>query len=96
MKKTGDGCLIACAACCKQFNRSGLRCCSDDCERRYCERQRNLKIMAEVGIEAAAKKVCADPGCSAVIPKWRKGRKVSSSTRFCSPKCARKARVAVT
>jgi hypothetical protein len=29
------------------------------------------------------------------IPAWRKGRKVSGATRFCSPKCARKARTAL-
>ena len=28
------------------------------------------------------------PNLNAVIPKWRKGRRVSSATRFCSPKCA--------
>lgn len=46
--------------------------------------------MAEAGIEPAAKRRCAV--CAAVIPAWRKGRKVSSATRFCSPKCSRRAK----
>jgi hypothetical protein len=95
MKRSGDGYTIKCAGCSKEFVSRGLRCCSTDCERRYCERQRNLETMAELGIEPAAKRVCAGPGCSAVIPKWRKGRRVSSATRFCSPKCAQRARTAV-
>jgi hypothetical protein len=36
--------------------------------------------MAEAGIEAKAKRQCE--GCKAVIPAWRKGRKVSKSVRF--------------
>jgi hypothetical protein len=52
--------------------------------------------MAEVGIEVAPKKQCAAPGCSATIPKWRNGRKVSKAARFCSPKCAARARTAKT
>jgi hypothetical protein len=48
--------------------------------------------MAEVGIKPAAKRHCENPHCGAVIPKWRAGRKVSSKTRYCSPRCAQKAR----
>jgi hypothetical protein len=29
--------------------------------------------------------------CDMAIPTWRKGRRVSSKTRFCSPKCAKAA-----
>jgi hypothetical protein len=40
---------VACAYCRKDFDSSGLRCCSTDCERRYSERESNLATMAEVG-----------------------------------------------
>ena len=70
----------------------GLRCCSTDCERTYRERRDNLTVMAEVGIEPSAKRICARAGCNARIPQWRNGRQVSSKTRFCSPRCQRSAR----
>jgi hypothetical protein len=95
MKPTTTGFRIQCAHCAQQFESLGLRCCSLECERGYCERQQNLAVMAEVGIEPGPKRQCANPGCGARIPTWRKGRKVSSLTRFCSPKCARKARTAI-
>jgi hypothetical protein len=95
MQETAKGFRIPCANCKRDFESLGLRCCSADCERRSRERKDNLAVMAEVGMEPAAKKVCAAPGCGAVIPKWRKGRKVSSTTRFCSPKCAQKVKRAL-
>jgi hypothetical protein len=86
---------IVCKGCHKEFYSKGLRCCSTECERRYRERQDNLVIMAEVGIELAAKRHCANPECGQVIPKWRRnGRRVSSAMRFCSRKCARRAKTA--
>jgi hypothetical protein len=84
MKRTSSGFKIACAGCSREFESLGLRCCSDACERRYRERQANLELMAEVGAEPSKKYHCAAPGCAATIPKWRNGRKVSSSTRFSS------------
>jgi hypothetical protein len=92
MKRTADGFKIACADCQKEFESKGLRCCSDACERRYRERQANFALMAEVGIEPAKKRPCAAPGCSSTIPKWRKGRAVSKSARFCSPACQKRAK----
>ena len=80
---------IDCAHCRKGFDSKGLRCCSTECERRYRERQENLAVMAEVGMEPTPKRLCE---CGAAIPKFRKGRQVSSATRFCSPKCAQRAR----
>jgi hypothetical protein len=91
MTMTEKGYRIRCAHCRKEFESLGLRCCSADCERRYREAQNNRAAMAEVGIEPAAKRRCENPECVAVIPKWRNGRKVSSATRFCSPRCSRKA-----
>jgi hypothetical protein len=94
-KLTTKGFRIQCARCAKDFESLGLRCCSPKCECGYRERQENLAVMAEVGIEPARKRQCANPECKARIPTWRNGRQVSSSTRFCSPKCARKVRTAI-
>ena len=96
MRPTTNGFKIRCVGCEKEFESLGLRACNIDCERRYGERQKNLAVMAEAGIEPAAKKYCAGPNCNAVVPKWRKGRKVSAATRFCSPKCAARAKRAET
>ena len=82
------GFLIDCAACKKQFDSRGLRCCSPECERSYRSRQDSQAILQEVGMEAPRKRACLE--CSGPIPNWRKGRKVSSSTRFCSKRCADK------
>jgi hypothetical protein len=90
MSPTMHGFKILCDGCGKEFESSGLRACSTDCERRHRDRQTNLAVMAEAGIEPAAKRRCAV--CAAVIPAWRKGRKVSSATRYCSPKCGRRAK----
>jgi predicted nucleic acid-binding Zn ribbon protein len=83
---------IVCGGCQKEFESKGLRCCSIDCERAYVERQQNLAIMAEVGIEPKAKRTCERTGCNARIPQWRNGRRVSSKTRFCSRRCQEKSR----
>ena len=88
LKPTRAGCLIDCAHCGKEFDSKGLRCCSRDCEQSYRERKDNLAVMAEVGMVPTAKRQCQS--CGARIPKWRAGRKVSSATRFCSRKCARR------
>jgi len=95
MKRTADGFKIACAGCQKEFESTGPRCCSDACERRYRERQANIALMAEAGIEPTKKRRCAAPGCSSTIPKWRKGRAVSKSARFCSPACQKRAKRAM-
>jgi hypothetical protein len=83
---------ICCVGCGKQFESKGLRCCSIDCERGYREHQDNLAVMAEVGMEPKAKRICERDGCTARIPQWRNGRRVSSKARFCSPKCQQKTR----
>jgi hypothetical protein len=94
MTMADRGYRIRCAHCRKEFESLGLRCCSAECERRYREAQDNRAVMAEVGIEPSAKRRCANPGCGVVIPKWRKGRRVSSATRFCSPRCSRQTKMA--
>ena len=69
----------------QRVRKLGPACCSIECERSYTERERNLAVMAEAGIEPAAKRLC--PTCGAVIPKWKNGRRVSARVTFCSPKC---------
>ena len=80
MKKGSKGFYIDCAHCRKEFESFGLRCCSLECDRAYSEREHNLAVMAEAGIEPATKRQCEV--CSATIPKWRNGRIVSRKTRF--------------
>jgi len=91
LKPTRAGCLIDCAHCGQEFDSKGLRCCSRDCEQSYRARKDNLAVMAEVGMVPTSKRQCQT--CGARIPKWRKGRKVSSATRFCSRKCARRHKI---
>jgi hypothetical protein len=84
------GFYIDCADCAKEFESKGFRCCSVKCDRAYSERQANIATMAQVGIKPEPKRQCAC--CGARIPIWRKGRKVSKATRFCSAKCSRRPR----
>jgi len=90
MEKCTRGFYINCAHCRQEFESLGLQCCSTDCERSLRERQDNLAVMAEVGIEPKAKCQCEQ--CGARIPVWRKGRRVSNKTRFCSANCSSKSR----
>jgi hypothetical protein len=91
MTKGAHGFMIQCAGCAKEFDSKRLRCCSAECERPYREREQNLAVLAEVGIEAKVKRTCANPECGATIPTWRNGRRESAKVLYCSPKCARKA-----
>jgi hypothetical protein len=86
----GDGFAIECAGCRKTFISRGLRCCSTDCERTYRERIEIAAIVQEVGGELPAKRKCL--ACGGDIPNWRKGRRVSAATRFCSDRCGQRAR----
>ena len=93
LQKTADGFKIACAHCRKDFESKGLRCCSVECGRAYRGREENLAVMAAAGIEPKTKRCCEC--CDVVIPTWRKGRRVSSKTRFCSANCSSKSRSSV-
>jgi hypothetical protein len=90
MRPGRDGFHIRCAHCHREFESKGLRCCSTECERGLKEHRDNLATLAEAGIEVAAKRTCLS--CGGRIPQWRKGRKVSAATRFCSAKCGQKYR----
>ena len=81
----GDGCLITCKGCQREFVSKGLRCCSPECEKRYRERLEIEATMAEAGMEVAPKRRCEV--CGAAIPRWRAGKAVKKTTRFCSDRC---------
>jgi hypothetical protein len=79
------GFLINCAGCGRQFDSKSLRCCSVECERAY-------RLKEEVADHPfrVVKRKCVE--CSGEIPNWRKGRRVSKTTRFCSDRCAERSR----
>jgi hypothetical protein len=82
------GFFIDCVGCGKEFESRGLRCCSPDCERALVARQKNRADMLDA---PAAKRSCEE--CGRPIPRWRNGREVSATVRFCpGGKCARRAR----
>jgi hypothetical protein len=88
IKRRGSaGWVIECFGCGKEFDSTGLRCCSTDCERRYLKRGENEQLMAAVGMERPVKRKCEAPGCGRDIPNWRNGKRVSKATRFCSSRC---------
>jgi predicted nucleic acid-binding Zn ribbon protein len=77
-----NGFLIDCAHCGKRFDSKGLRCCSPECERRLREQAANK---ADLRAAPATKRECE--WCRQPIPRWRKGRAVPKSARYCSVQC---------
>jgi hypothetical protein len=94
VSKLSDGVSLVCRGCGRQFVSKGLRCCSVACERQSHERDAKAALMAEVGMDLAAKRKCQE--CGGDIPRWtgvgRKRRQVTSAARFCSLKCGKRAR----
>jgi hypothetical protein len=84
------GFIAQCAGCGRRFDSTGVRCCSDKCERAYLDRQKTITTLHKVGMEVATKRKCHS--CGGSIPNWRNGRRVSKATRFCSDGCAAKSR----
>jgi hypothetical protein len=84
LPKGRDGFLIDCAHCRRKFDSPGWKCCSTDCSR---ELRCKLALEAELAGDPfrAVKRKCLD--CGGNIPNWRKGRRVSKATKFCSPRC---------
>ena len=93
VSKPRDGVSLPCRGCGRQFVSKGLRCCSVACERQSHERDANSALMAEVGMDLAAKRKCQE--CGGDIPRWtgvgKKRRLVRKDARFCSGKCAQRA-----
>jgi hypothetical protein len=85
----GDGCMIACEGCQREFVSRGLRCCSVECERKHKQQLEIAAAVAEVGLEIAPKRKCET--CGGAIPRWRAGKAVRKTTRFCSKKCSKRA-----
>jgi hypothetical protein len=89
----GDGHVVGCAGCQREFVSRGLRCCSADCERKYRERLEVDATLAEVGVESTAPPKRRCQVCCGPIPRWTKGGRATPKTaQFCSPKCSRKAK----
>ena len=86
-RRGSSGFVIACLGCGREFDSTGLRCCSLACERRCRDRSENEQLMSQVDMERPAKRKCE--WCSANIPRWRNGRQVSKAVRFCSPRCSK-------
>jgi hypothetical protein len=88
------GCFIACRSCGIKFESKGWGYCPTCMEmpaEERCAREQNKADLAEIGIKPPTRRMC-EAGCGQHIPRWRNGRLVSSATRFCSDKCAARAR----
>jgi hypothetical protein len=83
------GFMIECRGCRKTFDSQGLRCCSSKCERTYRDRGEIARLKAEAGVEFESKlgpkRKCE--ACGGDIPRWRSGRAVRKTARFCRPEC---------
>jgi hypothetical protein len=92
----GDGFVIECRGCKKQFVSKGLRSCSAECERQSREQEAITATMAEVKAETTGFVHRKCEHCGGNIPRYvgvGKARKLTKkTTRFCSVKCANKAR----
>ena len=84
MRRGPVGWFIACGHCGAEFESRGWRYCPE-CMALLAEERRE-PLPSPTGA------VCQCPGCARRIPKWRGGRRVSKATRFCSAKCANRAR----
>jgi len=84
MRRGPVGWFISCGHCGVEFESKGWRYCPQCMELPAEERREPLP--------SPTGPMCQCPGCSRRIPKWRGGRRVSKATRFCSAKCANRAR----
>ena len=95
----GAGFAIKCKGCRTIFSSKGQRCCCAICEQNWRHHEDNFAVMAEVGIEPSARRVCEQ--CRGAIPRYRgvgkARREVRQDSRFCSRRCKQKnARMAAT
>jgi predicted nucleic acid-binding Zn ribbon protein len=90
MQSRGDGLLIPCAHCKREFVSKGVRCCSTECERKLRERKEIAATIAEAGIERPTARTRCEK-CGNNIPRWTgagtRKRATPNGTRFCSRKC---------
>jgi predicted nucleic acid-binding Zn ribbon protein len=91
MQPRGDGFLIPCARCKREFISKGLRCCSTECERKLRERKEIAATIADGGIEQPTARRAKCEKCGDNIPRWTgagtRKRATPKGTRFCSRKC---------
>ena len=85
-----SGFYVECPQCRTRFESHGMRCCSPECERTLSKRHEMEAELAAVGMRISSKRKCG--WCGGDIPNWRKGRRVSKATKFCSPRCKEKHR----
>jgi predicted nucleic acid-binding Zn ribbon protein len=90
MQPRGDGFLIPCAQCKREFISKGLRCCSTECGRKLRERKEIAATIAGGEMESpTTRRKCEK--CGGNISRWTgtgtKKRATPNSTRFCSRKC---------
>jgi hypothetical protein len=94
MRQTRHGFTVACLHCKREFESSGLRCCSPTCERDLKESAQNVALIVEAGGELVEKRKCVV--CAGAIPKYvgtGKKRQLTRKTKVtCSSKCYAKAR----
>jgi hypothetical protein len=81
------GFYIDCVNCRRRFDSRGWKFCSTECKRAG-HRQEDLDAELEGDPCRVVKRKCTE--CGGDIPNWRKGRRVSKATRFCSDRCRKK------
>jgi hypothetical protein len=94
MQARGDGFAIECKDCGHEVISKGLRCCSDECERAFREREKIAATMAEVGMEHTPRRKCEE--CGGEIPRYqgtgKARRETRKDARFCARRCAENSR----
>jgi hypothetical protein len=92
MQARGDGFAIECNG--HEVISKGLRCCLDECERAFREREKIAATMAEVGMERTRRRKCGE--CGGEIPRYqgtdKARRETRKDARFCSRRCAENSR----
>jgi hypothetical protein len=92
MRPGRHGFFIACVGCSAQFESSGLRCCSTECERSYRNREDAKATLAEIGEVLPEKRRCEC--CGAPMAKYvgvgKRRRLANATKRYCSSRCRQK------
>ena len=91
MMPRGAGFAHRCLGCGHEFVSKGLRCCSPACEAKHRRKEELATELSTLGVRVDTKRRKCE-GCGALIPRFRKGKAVSKTVRFCSAKCSQRAR----
>jgi hypothetical protein len=87
LPRSGTGFRIVCASCKQPFTSYGLRCCGVNCERALCKREERDRELADDPFRSP-RPPCQC--CGLPIPRWRNGRQVPTTARFCSDRCRKR------